>query len=71
MNDESKIFGISVRAFLVTILVFTVCFMSLAAMKIAEPLYSAFMLALGFYFGQKTGTTASQSSSNGTTQING
>ena len=60
MNDESKIFGISVRAFIVTILVFTVCGMSLLAMNVPEPLYSAFMLALGFYFGQKTGTTKGQ-----------
>jgi hypothetical protein len=49
----STIFGMSVRGFLVTVLVFTVCAMSLLALQIAEPLYSAFMLALGFYFGQK------------------
>lgn len=54
MNDESKIFGISVRAFIVVVLLFAVCYMSLQAMKIDEPLYSAFMLALGFFFGQKT-----------------
>lgn len=56
MNEESKIFGVSIRGFIVTVLVFTVCAMSLMTMKIDEPLYSAFMLALGFYFGQKTAT---------------
>lgn len=57
MSDESKIFGISVRGFLVITLCVTVCGMSLLEMKVLEPMYSAFMLALGFYFGQKNPTT--------------
>jgi hypothetical protein len=54
--DESKVFGVSVRSFITIILTFTICGMSLALMEIKEPLYSAFLLALGFYFGQKTKT---------------
>ena len=54
MNDESKLFNVSVRSFITLVLTFTVCYMSLFVIKIDEPLYSAFMLTLGFYFGQKT-----------------
>jgi hypothetical protein len=55
--EESKIFGISVRSFLAMILTMTACSMSLLEIKIVEPFYSAFLLALGFFFGQKTQTT--------------
>ncbi len=54
MNDQSTVFGISVRAFLSLLLTFTICFMSGVGMKVAEPLYSMGLLALGFYFGQKS-----------------
>lgn len=54
MNDESKIFGISVRGWLAIIIVFTVCGMSPFGKKIEEPLYSGFMIALGFYLGSKS-----------------
>lgn len=54
MNDESKIFGISVRAFLVVLFSLTVCGMAVYLIKVEEPLYSAFLLGLGFFFGQKT-----------------
>ena len=54
MNDGSRIFGISVRAFIIVILTFTVCVMALMTMEIKEPLYSAFMIGLGYYFGQKS-----------------
>lgn len=53
MNDESKIFGVSARAFLAVLLTMTACMMSLAQIRIVEPFYSAFLLGLGFYFGQK------------------
>jgi hypothetical protein len=52
--NESNIFGMSVRSVLILILTVTVCYMSLVALEVKEPLYSAFMLGLGFYFGQKT-----------------
>lgn len=61
---ESVLGSISVRAWLALIIVLTVCTMSMigaiAVMRrgeeitISEPLYSMAMLALGFYFGQKT-----------------
>jgi len=53
MNDESKIFGISVRAFITIVLTLCACTMSMFEIKIVEPFYSAFLLALGFFFGQK------------------
>jgi hypothetical protein len=60
MNDGSRVFGISVRAFLTMLLTFCVCFMSGFGMKIEEPMYSSFLLSIGFYFGQKSigGTNA-------------
>ena len=51
--DDSKIFGMSLRGAICIILTLTVCFMSGLDKIIKEPLYSAFLLALGFYFGQK------------------
>ena len=55
-DKESSMWGVSVRALIIIVLTLTVCIMSLLLMKIGEPLYSAFTLALGFYFGQKTQT---------------
>lgn len=52
--NESNIQGVTIRSILVFILTATVCIMASNQTKIDEPLYSAFMLALGFYFGQKT-----------------
>lgn len=54
MNDESKIFGISVRAFILIVLTMCVCGMAVRALEVKEPLYSAFLIALGFFYGQKT-----------------
>jgi len=55
-EDEvrSAIYGVSVRGWLAVILTLTVCGMSAASVPVVEPLYSAMLLALGFYFGQKT-----------------
>lgn len=72
--NESNILGVSVRAILVVLLTVTVCVLTGYIVvhfkitdKIPEPLYSAFMLALGFYFGQKTqgGSNASNSTVSG------
>lgn len=52
-NNESKLFGVSVRGWLAGILTLTVCMMSGFGIVVKEPLYSAFLLALGFYYGQK------------------
>lgn len=58
--NESNIFGVSVRALIVFMLTVTVCGLTIFMVikfqvidKLPEPLYSAFMLALGFFFGQK------------------
>lgn len=53
MSDDSKIFGVSFRGWLAFIIVFTVCLMSLATMKVDEPLYTLCTVAVGFYFGSK------------------
>lgn len=62
---DSTIFGVSVRAWLVLEIVTAVVLIHISnfilaclgytsmAMKIEEPLYSGFMIALGYYFGQK------------------
>lgn len=54
MGDSSKIFGISVRAFIALLITLFVCAMSGIGMKVEEPMYSAFLLTLGFFFGQKS-----------------
>ena len=53
-SDESKIFGVTVRAWLAILMATTVCMMSAAKVNIVEPLYSGFTMALGFYLGQKS-----------------
>jgi hypothetical protein len=60
LPPDTSIGGISVRGWLVVILTSTVCAISTynQIMKpsttiIEEPLYSGFMIALGYYFGQK------------------
>lgn len=51
---ESKVFNISIRGWLAVIIICTVCYMSIGEKTVVEPLYSMAMLALGFYFGQKS-----------------
>ena len=53
--DDSKIMGVSLRGCITLILTLVVCTLAFKAVDVKEPLYSAFLLALGFYFGQKTG----------------
>jgi len=53
-QDDSRPFGVSMRGWLALIIVLTVCGMSAFSVMVVEPLYSMALLALGFYFGQKT-----------------
>lgn len=53
-GDESKILGVSVRAWLAVLMATTVCIMSAYALEVKEPLYSGFLMGLGFYLGQKS-----------------
>ena len=58
---DSSFMGVSIRAWIALILTSTVCFMNLISifkgvgfvLEIKEPLYSGWLLSLGFYFGQK------------------
>ena len=60
-EPESRVMGVSVRGWIALLLTATVCAMNLIpqireaaqAVEIKEPLYSGWLLALGFYFGQK------------------
>lgn len=52
-STESKLGKISMRAWLALLMVSTMCLMSACEVTIEEPLYSAVLLSLGFYFGQK------------------
>jgi hypothetical protein len=54
MNEESKIFGISVRALIAVIVTITICGMSIFHVEIVEPMYSIGIFVIGFFFGQKT-----------------
>jgi hypothetical protein len=53
-GDESKILGVSIRGWLAVLMTMTVCVMSAFKTTITEPLYSGFLMGLGFYLGQKT-----------------
>ena len=52
--DESNLFGVSVRGWITVTMVGTVCAMAFLAKDVKEPLYSLVLLAVGYYFGQKT-----------------
>lgn len=59
-GSDSNILGVSVRAWIALLLTSTVCGMNLISLgtpaiplEIQEPLYSGWLLSLGFYFGQK------------------
>lgn len=56
MGEESKLFGVSVRGWLAAAITFTVCYMSIKTIKVDEPLYTLCTVAIGFYFGQKSGS---------------
>ena len=51
-KDSSKLFGVSIRGWIVILMVITMCGMSIYGINIVEPLYSSILLGLGFYFGQ-------------------
>ena len=51
---ESALLGVSVRAWITALMVTTVCIMSAWGILVEEPLYSGFLMGLGFYLGQKT-----------------
>ena len=65
MNDESKIFGISVRAFIAILITVTLCTMSVFGAKIVEPFYSVCLFVIGFFFGQKSISLMSPTNGNG------
>ena len=54
MNNDSKLLGVSVRAWIAIITVLTVCCMQAGGLKVEEPLYSLVLMVAGFYLGQKT-----------------
>ena len=52
-GDQSTILKVSVRGWLAILLVYTMCVINSQGIEVPEPLRSAVMIALGFYFGQK------------------
>lgn len=56
-GEESHLARVSVRAWAFLILIITVCGMSVAGIKVEEPLYTLVGMAAGLYFGQKINTT--------------
>lgn len=52
-QTESKVLGVSWRGWLVLMVFFTGCLMSVNGQQIPEPLGSIWSLAAGFYLGQK------------------
>lgn len=54
--DESHIGSLSARSVCMLMLTITVCIAPFFGIKSEEPLYSGFLVALGYYFGQKKQT---------------
>lgn len=57
IGSESAFFNISIRAWIVAGLTATICGMAVMGKTVEEPLYSGFMISLGYYFGNKTSQT--------------
>lgn len=53
-GSESQFMSVSIRGWIVLIVVLTACAMSICRIKIDEPLYTMVTVVVGFYFGQKT-----------------
>jgi hypothetical protein len=51
--EDSRLFSVSVRAWIVVIITFSICAMSLMGKEVVEPLYGLAYIAVGYYFGQK------------------
>ena len=60
MNEESMIFGITVRAFIAVVVTMTICGMSIFHATVVEPMYSISIFVIGFFFGQKTPSNISR-----------
>lgn len=54
LSKESKIFGVSLRGVIAFTIVASCCWMSIRSQEITEPLYTVFISAVAYYFGQKT-----------------
>ncbi len=52
ISSDSRIFNCSVRSIIALLVVGTVCYMSIAVIKIEEPLYTLVGMVVGFYMGQ-------------------
>ena len=52
LSDTSTFAGISLRGWLASAIVLTICIMSALGMKVEEPLYTLGGMVVGMYFGQ-------------------
>jgi len=52
-QDTSQFWGISIRGWIVIVMVVTVCGICSLGREVPEPLYTGFLTGLGFYLGQK------------------
>ena len=53
-SNESQMYGVSIRGWLALMLSITVCGMSIFRIDVKELMYTLVVMALSFYFGQKT-----------------
>ena len=53
IQGQSRLFGVSIRGWLAVMMTFTVCVLAPTKIEVKEPLYSGFLMGLGFYLGQK------------------
>lgn len=52
-DSTSDIAGVSVRGWLVILMTLSVCVICALNREVPEPLYTGFLMGLGFYLGQK------------------
>lgn len=54
MKVSSSFLGVSIRAWVVLMVVVTMCIMAYRQVKIEEPFYSVIIMVVSFYFGKES-----------------
>lgn len=53
MHPESRLAGVTIRGWIASVIVLTVCAMSLLKIEVKEPLYTLVISAVSFYLGSR------------------
>lgn len=63
MSEESRFGGITIRGWIASVIVLTVCLMSLCRIEVKEPLYTLVISAVSFYLGSRNNMKMPQNGS--------